>query len=72
MNLGCWNGQGIRTKDTEVFQELVTHNMDITVLTETKKKGKGNEIRGKYIISIAESIKKKEQKQESLLPSKNT
>lgn len=41
--------QGIRTKDTEVFQELVTNNMDITVLTETEKKEEENEIKGEYI-----------------------
>jgi len=49
MRLGTWNIQGIRTKQTEVFKELKEKDIDICVLTETKKKGKGNEKIGDYI-----------------------
>ena len=49
MNFGCWNIQGLRTKDTEVFQEIQKQKMDIVVLTETKKKGHGNERKGEYL-----------------------
>ena len=44
-----WNVQGLRTKQGEVFQELQKMKIDICVLTETKKKGKGNEGIGEYI-----------------------
>lgn len=49
MNLATWNIQGLRTKQREVFTELEKMNIDIGVLTETKKKGAGNERVGKYI-----------------------
>lgn len=49
MNFGCWNVQGINTKCKEVFDELYNFRMDITVLTETKKKGNGNELQGDFI-----------------------
>lgn len=49
MRLATWNIQGLRTKQSEVFHELNKMNIDICVLTETKKKGKGNENIGEYI-----------------------
>lgn len=48
MNLGCWNIQGIRTNDQEVFQEMITCIMDIPVSTETKKR-EGNEDKCVYM-----------------------
>lgn len=39
----------IITKNANVLQELVSYNMDITVLTETKRKGEWNDINGEYI-----------------------
>lgn len=48
MNYGCWNIQGIRTKETEAFKELETHDIDMAVLSETKKKNSGNEIKRNY------------------------
>ena len=49
MKFATWNVQGLRTKQCEVFQELENMNIDICVLTETKKKGRGNETVGEYI-----------------------
>lgn len=49
MNFGCWNVQGISTKNQEVFKTLADFNIDIAVLSETKKKGNGNEFRDNYI-----------------------
>lgn len=49
MRLATWNIQGLRTKQTEVFQELKRHKIDICILSETKKKGKGSEEIGDYI-----------------------
>ncbi|KAK4883377.1 hypothetical protein RN001_006696 [Aquatica leii] len=43
MRLATWNVQGLRTKQNEVFNELEQNKIDLCVLTETKKKGKGNE-----------------------------
>ncbi|XP_056635532.1 craniofacial development protein 2-like [Diorhabda sublineata] len=43
MNLGTWNVQGLSTKINEVLREIRQLNMDIVVLTETKKKGQGSE-----------------------------
>lgn len=49
MNFGTWNVQGINTKQKEVFDQLEKYQMDVVVLTETKKKGDGNEEIGSYI-----------------------
>lgn len=49
MDLRCWNVEGARAKNTEFFKELSTFNMAITVVRETKKKGKGNEMKGHYV-----------------------
>lgn len=48
MNIGTWNVKGLRTKQKEVIDELMRLKMDIAVLTETKKKGKGSERIGEY------------------------
>ena len=42
MHIGTWNVSGIAKKITEVTSELTQHHMDITILFETKKKGKGS------------------------------
>lgn len=47
--MATWNVQGLNTKKKEVFQEIERMKLDVCVLTETKKKGKGNEQIGKYI-----------------------
>jgi exonuclease III len=43
LNLATWNVQGLRTKRNEVFEQLEHMNIDIGVLSETKKKVQGNE-----------------------------
>ncbi|CAH1975795.1 unnamed protein product [Acanthoscelides obtectus] len=48
-NIGCWNIQGLNTKDDQVFRELHTYDIDIAVLSETKKKGQGNSYKDEYI-----------------------
>ena len=47
--MGTWNVQGLNTKKKEVFDELEKANIDIGILTETKKKGRGSEMIGQYI-----------------------
>ncbi|KAK4877536.1 hypothetical protein RN001_010042 [Aquatica leii] len=49
MRLVTWNVPGLRTKQNEVFNELEQNKIDLCVLTETKKKGKGSETVGNYI-----------------------
>ena len=49
MRFGTWNIQGMRTKETEVMREIDKMNMDIVVLSETKKKSKGIEKKGNYM-----------------------
>lgn len=47
--MATWNVQGINTKYKEVFDQLDKFQIDIATLTETKKKGKGNEQYGSYV-----------------------
>lgn len=49
MNIGCWNIQGLSTKEKPVFKELHAYRIDIAVLSETKKKGQGNSYTDEYI-----------------------
>jgi exonuclease III len=49
LNLATWNVQGLRTKRNEVFEQLEHMNIHIGVLSETKKKGQGNEDVANYI-----------------------
>lgn len=49
MNFGQWNIQSLTNKQMEVFKELERLEIDLAVLSETKKKGKGIEEIGKYI-----------------------
>ena len=49
LKIGTWNIQGLGTKQKEVIGEIQEMNMDIVILTETKKKGKGEERLGNYI-----------------------
>ncbi|KAJ4426091.1 hypothetical protein ANN_26900 [Periplaneta americana] len=46
---GTWNVQGISGKLVEVVKEIDSLEMDIVILNETKKKGKGQELIGNYI-----------------------
>ena len=48
MVFGTWNVQGISNKLTEVVSEVNKYNVDVAVLTETKKKGTGSESLGCY------------------------
>lgn len=48
MNIGTWNVQGLSQKLNDVISESKNANMDIVVLTETKKKGVGSENLGQY------------------------
>lgn len=43
INIGCWNVQGLATKLPNLTSEIKRFKMDIIILSETKKKGKGNE-----------------------------
>ncbi|KAG8223356.1 hypothetical protein J437_LFUL001234 [Ladona fulva] len=38
-----WNLKGIRNKQQEVVNEMMSRNIDIAILSETKKKGNGTE-----------------------------
>lgn len=57
LKLATWNVQGLRTKQSEVFKELQKMKVDICILTETKKKGRGTETIGDYI-HIYSGVKK--------------
>ena len=43
MRIGTWNVRGITDKTAEIIQEAKKYNIDILALSETKKKGCGNE-----------------------------
>lgn len=49
MRLGTWNIRGISDKISEITSELKKYKLDIAVLSETKRKGKGNEEFDGYI-----------------------
>ena len=49
MNIGFWNVQGISTETEMLPLKLKKYRMDIVVQSETKKKGRGEEILGDYI-----------------------
>lgn len=49
MMFGCWNVQGISTKINILPAELDVFNMDVVVLSETKRKGKGEEELDNYV-----------------------
>lgn len=46
---GTWNVQSLTNKKMEVFKEISKANLDIVILTETKLKGKGQEMVGSYL-----------------------
>lgn len=49
------NVQGLRNKQTEAFQAVKDMGTDICLLTETKKKEKGNgKVTTVYIISLTQ------------------
>ena len=48
LNIGCWNIQGLSTK-INLDSQLEKCGMDIIVLSETKKKGCGEETLGNYL-----------------------
>jgi len=43
LRCGTWNIQGWRTKDKEVLEEFQRMDIDILIISETKKKGNGTE-----------------------------
>lgn len=43
LEFGMWNVRGIYNKQVEVVSGLRNKGVDLTVLTETKKKGQGLE-----------------------------
>ena len=43
MRFGTWNVRGISDKRSEITSEIKKYNLDIVVLSETKRKGCGNE-----------------------------
>jgi len=49
IRLGTLSVQGIRNKTGEIIKGLEELKQDITILTETKKKGTGVEILGPYV-----------------------
>jgi transposase-like protein len=59
------NVQGIRNKIREIIKGLEELKEDITILTETKKKGKGLEILGPYL-HFYSGVQKKELNKEYL------
>ena len=49
MIFGNWNVQSVNNKLNEVLRELERYKIDIAVLSETKKKGKGTEEKEKFL-----------------------
>ena len=49
MNIGTWNVQGIFNKMDDVISSLAQQQVDIAFLSETKRKGQGNENRNNYV-----------------------
>ena len=58
------NVQGIRNKTGEIIKDLEELKQAITILTETKKKGKGVEIQGPYLHFYSGVPKEKREKRE--------
>jgi exonuclease III len=49
LNIGCWNVQGLSNKTDTIPLEVEKYNLDIIALSETKKKGCGEEVLGYYL-----------------------
>jgi exonuclease III len=49
MNVGCWNVQCLSNKTDTIRLEVNKYNLDIIALSETKKKGCGEEVLGNYL-----------------------
>lgn len=47
-NLATWNVRGLNKKDEELVEELKKRQIDIAVISETKKKGRGSTEMGDY------------------------
>jgi exonuclease III len=62
MRLGTLNVQGIRNKTGEIIQGLEELKQDITILTETKKRGNAVEILGPYLHLYSGVLKEKRAK----------
>ena len=48
MEFGPWNVQGLLNKINEVTHEIRERNVDVALITETKKKGQVSETLGNY------------------------
>jgi exonuclease III len=53
MKVATWNIRGITGKKEELQTELQERKIDIAAITETKKKNKGSENIGKYIMTYS-------------------
>ena len=62
IRLGTLNVQGIRNKTGEIIKGLEELRQDITILTETKKKGTGVETLGPYLLFYSGVPKEKRAK----------
>lgn len=49
MRIGTWNVRGISDKRTEITSEIKKYKLDIAVLSETKRKGRGYEDEDEYV-----------------------
>jgi exonuclease III len=59
LKFGTWNVQGCRNKMEEIIREINRMKMDVVVLTETEKKGTGNETLRNYM-QLLNGVKKYE------------
>lgn len=50
LRIGTWNVRGIAAKESELIKELEEMKVNISVITETKKKMKGTDQIGKHIM----------------------
>lgn len=50
LRIGCWNVRSFSGRDQEIILELRNKKIDICAISETKKRGKGTEQYGDYIL----------------------
>jgi len=50
LKVATWNVRGIAEKTEELQTELLKRKIDIAIITETKKKNKGSEDIGNYVM----------------------
>ena len=59
LRIAIWNIQSWNTKSHEILDELTNHNIDICAISETKKKGKGSQRTGHFIMLYSRNLKNK-------------